>query len=423
MSEPIAERNGEAPNQLIENAVQRVGILGGGQLAKMIAEAALRHGLQPIVLGGSRSDPAASCECELIVGALDDASSLSELASSSNVVTLENEFLDVVRLSLVLDQLPEVQLQPGLGTIAVAQDKLRQRRLFQRLAMDILEYELVHSSSLHRDLRRTWKRFPEGFVLKWSRFGYDGRGNLTLRPHKRTDLEAVAEFCRRGEARGATVYAEQWVDFVRELAMVSTRAKNGDQVYFPLMISRQENGVCREVLGPATSFGQDATIEWRAQEIARAIAKELDLVGSFALEFFLDRSGRLLINEMAPRVHNTGHFSLFENEPSQFDLHVQAVAGLPLSRPSVHGVAVMRNILGPWETATEIPCTTPEESPPGTSLVWYGKQMASPGRKMGHVTGRARNAEAALDLLQRMAMFEADYWSATCGLEATGVGQ
>lgn len=391
---------------------RRMGILGGGQLAKMLAEAALRQGLQPVVLAGSETDPAAIDGAELVLGGLDEPSALSEMAARAGVLTMENEFLDLGLLGEVLDRHPSVQLRPGLKSIAAAQDKLAQRRLFRRLSIAMPEYGLVQSESLPRDLTHVRERFPEGFVLKWSRFGYDGRGNLAVAPGQKLDLREIADFCRRGEARGATIYAERMVDFDCELAMVSTRAADGDQVYFPLVISRQERGVCREVVGLAEAGGYDPGLERQAQAILGKIAQDLDLTGSFAVEFFLERDGRLLINEMAPRVHNSGHYSLFEEEPSQFDLHVQAVAGIPLSKPALRGVGVMRNLLGPWDGRPGIPCAAPTEAPPAsTSLEWYGKHLVSPGRKMGHLSGRAPSFQAATDLLQAMAAYEDRFWN------------
>ncbi len=401
---------------------RRLGILGGGQLAKMLAEAALRQGLQPVVLVGSETDPAAIQGAELVFGGLDEPTALSEMAARSGVLTIENEFLDLALLGQLLDRYPSMQLRPGVDSIAAAQDKLAQRRLFRRLGIAMPEYRLLHSGSLPRDLTQVRERFPEGFVLKWSRFGYDGRGNLAVAPGQKVDPGELADYCRRGEDRGAAIYAERMVDFDCELAMVSTRAADGDQVYFPLVISRQERGVCREVVGPAEAGGCNRDLERQAREIMRAIAEELDLTGSFAVEFFLDRDGRLLVNEMAPRVHNSGHYTLFDDEPSQFDLHVQAVAGIPLSEPALRGVGVMRNLLGPWDGRPGIPCPAPAEAPPaGTSLEWYGKQLVSPGRKMGHLSGRAPSFQAATDLLEAMAAYENRFWDTVRGAKAREV--
>lgn len=402
----------------------RVGILGSGQLAKMLAEAALRQGLQPVVLAKRAGDPADIDGAELVCGSLDEPAALSEMARRADVLTLENEFLDLSRLRRTLERHPSVELRPSAESVAVAQDKLAQRRLFGRLGFPVAEFDLVRSESLSQDLTRARKRFPEGFVLKWSRFGYDGRGNLTVTPEQDVAPAVIAEFCRRGNDRGATIYAERRVDFERELAMVSTRAADGQQVFFPLVISRQERGVCREVFGPAAETGYPRDLERRARAIMAKIAAELDLVGTFAVELFLERDGRLLLNEMAPRVHNSGHYTLFGQEPSQFDLHVQALADIPLSQPEVRGVGVMRNVLGPWPIRAQTPCPAPTEAPPaGASLEWYGKRLVSAGRKMGHLSGRAPSFDAAMELLETMASYEARFWNAVKEAPAEEVRQ
>jgi len=391
----------------------RLGILGGGQLAKMLAEAALRQDLEPRVLVSATDDPAAIEGVEVVIGALDEPSALSKMAAGSDVVTLENELVNLDRLQQVLAAHPGTRLRPGADSIAVAQDKLAQRRLFQRLGIPIPDFELVHRDELQRDLARVRRRFPRGFVLKWSRFGYDGRGNLVVSATEPMPTDRIADFCRRGEDRGARIYAERLVDFACELAMVATRGADGDQVYYPLVISRQERGVCREVLGPASVLGHHRDLEREVRTILRKIATELDLTGTLAVELFLERSGRLLVNEMAPRVHNSGHYTLFGDSPSQFDLHVQAVAGLPLSRPELRGLVVMRNLLGPWGIPHKSACPAPTEPvPAATALTWYGKRYVSPGRKMGHLTGRASSVRDAEELLQAMASYEARFWSA-----------
>ncbi len=394
----------------------RVGILGGGQLARMLAQAAIRQGLEPVVLVGSLADPAAISGAQYVLGSLNDMHAIEQVCKLANTITLENEFLDLDAIQRVLETQPHASLKPSLHGIAVAQDKLAQRRLLRRLGVAVADFEVIHSSTLEQDLTRLARSFPNGFVLKWSRFGYDGRGNLPVRLPSKTDLEQVdleqvVGFCRRGEQVGATIYAERLIDFECELALVSVRAQHAQQVDFPLVTSRQERGVCREVIGPANALGYPAGLEQQARAISHAIAEALDLVGTLAVEFFLDKDGQLIVNELAPRVHNSGHFTLHENAPSQFDLHVQAVCGLPLSEPQVSGLAVMRNILGPWGTPMNAACRPPTEAPPdGSALTWYGKSQVSPGRKMGHLTGRASSLDAATALLTEMKDYERRYW-------------
>jgi 5-(carboxyamino)imidazole ribonucleotide synthase len=390
----------------------RLGILGGGQLALMLAEAAVRQGASPVVLAPTDDAPAAAAAHDLVVGALDDPAALRRLLARVDVVTLENEFLDLARIGDAGRASPYVPLRPGAGAVSVAQDKLAQKRLFADLNVPAAPHLVIDADDRDRDLARAHERFPGGFVLKWSRFGYDGRGNLVVHDAADPGPAAVREFRARAVARGAVVYAERKVDFAAELAMVGARDADGRMVCFPLVESRQERGVCRETRGPATALGFDPALDDAARATLAAVGEALELRGVFAIEFFLDRDGRLLANEMAPRVHNTGHFTLFGEEPSQFDLHVQAVIGRPLSTPHAPaGITVMRNVLGPWDVAPGASCAMPRIAPPGgAQLTWYGKSAAFAGRKLGHVTGRAADAAAADALLDDLAAWEVRYW-------------
>jgi 5-(carboxyamino)imidazole ribonucleotide synthase len=378
----------------------------------MLAESALRQGLQPVVLAESEAPPAGVPGVQLVHGALDDAKALREVFAQSRWVTVENEFLNLDRIREAMEAFPSVRFHPGIAGIAVAQDKLKQKELFARLAVPSPEYDVIAADSLDRDLERVGSRFTEGFVLKWSRFGYDGRGNFEVRPDRPGARDEIEAFARAAEDAGGGVYAEGWVDFECELAMVSARSEGGQQAFFPLVVSRQERGVCREVVAPAVDVGVARELEARVRDILRAVGDYLDMCGAFAMEFFLTPDGRVLVNEMAPRVHNTGHYTLFGDEPSQFDLHVQAVTGAELALPAVRSLSAMRNLLGPREPSHRRPCPAPTATPPsGTMLYWYGKHTVAPGRKMGHLTGRARSREELTHMLTAMEAYEAEFWA------------
>jgi len=387
----------------------------------MIAEAALREGLQPAVLTESRDEPAAIAGAIWVQGALTDRQALTELAQQSDVLTIENEFIDVELLRGVLEQHPDVRMAPGLKSIALSQDKLAQKQLFANLGLPAPEHVPVKSTLIHRELPRLHQRFPEGFVLKFAKYGYDGRGNLPVLPDGPTLSSDIEAFCRAAEQAQTTIFAERLIDFSMELAMVATRTADGRIQCFPLVESCQEHGICREVTGPAVQLGIPPWIASQASEILGRIAEELSFVGTLAVEFFLTREGKLLINEMAPRVHNSGHYSLYGEEKSQFDLHVQAIDGRGLSIPDVRGYAVMRNILGPQGTLPGIPCPAPAEAPPaGVELHWYGKCTVSAGRKMGHLTGRATTHADVAPLLEAMRAYESKYWTAFSKMQQAG---
>ncbi|MCA9320363.1 MAG: ATP-grasp domain-containing protein [Planctomycetes bacterium] len=396
----------------------RIGIFGGGQLALMLADAARASGKQPLIMAASVDEPAVVAGHAAVIGRQDIPEDLDRFLARVDLVTIENEFLDLGRIGAALSCRPEVGLYPGTAAIALAQDKLAQKWLFGRLGIPTAQYSELCGEPLDVELARLRQLFPEGFVLKWSRFGYDGRGNLVVDSARSPSLDAIERFCRAGRDAGAAIYAEALIDFQAELAMVSARGRDAAQVFMPLVTTRQERGVCREVRGPAVAFGHASELEQEAREHLTRLGAELDFVGAFAVEFFVDRQGRLLVNEMAPRVHNSGHFSLWRDEISQFDLHVRAICGATLEPSSSAGIALMRNILGPEALVASTPCAAPPAAPSGTVLHWYGKKLAARGRKMGHLTARAPTPESATQLSAAMADWESQFWnSATANPE------
>lgn len=398
-----------------------LGILGGGQLARMIAEAALREGFQPVVLAESRDEPAAIENALWVPGTLNDRQAVSMLAGQVDVLTIENEFVDVDVLRAVLEAHTDVCLWPDLDSIAIAQDKLEQKQMFSRLGLASPDFERVAIEHIHEELPRLWGRFPEGFVLKFSRYGYDGRGNLVILPDESLRESDIDHFCRAAVRAGSAIYAERRVDFRTELAIVAARAADGTMVTFPLVESRQERGICREVTGPTVCLGTAPEIARKASDAIERIADYLGFCGTLAVEFFLTRDGQLLVNEMAPRVHNSGHYTLYGGEASQFDLHVQAIMGCSLVTPEIPALVAMRNILGPLGTISGLPCPSPTMPlPAGIELHWYGKRTVSAGRKMGHLTARATSEESLQRTLEQMKRYEDQFWAAFSGMQHAG---
>lgn len=396
-------------SEVKEGCGLRVGLIGGGQLALMLAEACRRQNHKPVVLLRSPSEPASAAADEVLVGELDDPKALTELFARVDVVTIENEFLDLEVIRGVMQKHPQVPLWPAPRTIAVAQDKLAQKELWTKLGIPTAPYQVLPSNPSAEDLNWVRKRFDKGLVLKWSRFGYDGRGNYSLTMAVE-DLAPALAFCQAGAAKGAQIYAEQRVDFSDEVAMISTRAENSEQVSWPLVLTRQDHGVCRDVMGPAIKLGVDPALEQQAQRIVTAIAAELSVCGTFAIEFFVTPTG-LLVNEMAPRVHNSGHYTLWGDELSQFDSHVQAVTHTPLSKPHVTNLFAMRNLLGAWgSNPHETPAKLETSPPPGIVAYWYGKTSVSAGRKMGHLNCRADSVDELEALQATMTEYEHALW-------------
>lgn len=389
-----------------------IGIVGDGQLARMLAQAALRVGHNVSVTSNSTPTSAAIKGVNVLTYAQEDAYGIRRLlAAGPAVITIENEFLPIDALIQALHAHPSVRFLPSPQSIATAQDKLRQKSLFAELQIRTADFVVLDESNLEASFGLLAKRFPSGAMLKWSRYGYDGKGNLRWHPDE-ADKDLVRAFVEEACARGAKVYGEQLIAFEHELAMVATRAKDGSFIHFPLVYSVQENSVCREVFGPAAAMGADPQLESQAQIILRRIAEHLGFVGTLAVEFFVDERGALLANEMAPRVHNSGHYSLFGTEQSQFDAHVQAITDAQLKPPTTKALVLMRNLLGPAGRARSVNCPAPRRQPPeGCELHWYDKGGASEGRKMGHLTGRAGSPNELSRLRAQMADYEAQYWA------------
>jgi 5-(carboxyamino)imidazole ribonucleotide synthase len=339
----------------------------------MLAESALELGHQVFVLAHEDEEPIRTLKLPRV-----------DRYVSGDVVVFESEFQDLSRI-------PEsARCVPAREAFARLKSKLEQKQLFSELKLASAPFCAPSDAPA---------RFAQGFVLKRAHGGYDGKGNRIVRPG-----DSWEEFVREGEC-----YAEALVEFERELALVCARTSTGEWVSYPLVETRQERGVCREVRGPASLWGAQALLQEQAEQAARAIGDHLQLVGVYALEFFLTRGGDLLLNEMAPRVHNSGHFSRGGAHISQFDLHWLAIAG---RLPTDLGVAPafgMRNLLGPWgapEKSVPVPLSMPGERP-----LWYGKSHSSEGRKMGHLVVTGRDAQEIDEALRKFEQWEASFWS------------
>ncbi len=369
----------------------QVGILGGGQLSRMLAEAALKMGLNLRVYTQSAEDPAAQvCAAEaLVLGRPDDPQKLREFLSQCDQVVFENEFLDISLLREASQGLP-VRFSPKLEVMEKFQDKLTQKYILVAEKMATAPFKVLSSREIPKD-------FGDDYVLKWSRGGYDGKGTW-ISPGKNV---TAAAFIEEGLSLGAQIYAEKKIKFVRELALVSFAGAKGEFQALPLVISHQENGICRWVKGPATALGAPKELEAKACLRAEKLARAFGLIGAFAIEFFETSDGELWVNEIAPRVHNSGHFSMTACLASQFENHWRAVLGIEMGSVRTRGAVFgMWNLLGP-QGAPKIQAVPPESST-GIELYWYGKGELRSGRKMGHFNTVASTASELESRMQEM---------------------
>jgi 5-(carboxyamino)imidazole ribonucleotide synthase len=385
---------------------RRVGVIGAGQLALMLMNAAKSLGMETHVLAPRANDPATQSEgVKVIVGDLTDPAALNALFRSAECVAFESELVDLSALDpdklAAGGEASQTRVYPSLAAMSVCSDKLRQKEMLTTLKIPTAPW--IEFPQDGGNLR-TWfselsRRFPAGWVFKWSRGGYDGIGTLVVRPGG--DLTPrIERFFGDATASGVAIFAEELIPFAFELAVITTRALDGRAVQYPAVLTRQENGVCVEVRGPATSLGAAPEIVSVAKAHALSIGDHLGLVGTYAVEFFVREDGHVLVNEIAPRVHNSGHFSLDAAATSQFENHWLALTGQPLGSTQSTAFFGMVNVLGPkdFTGAVHRPFSLATED---VRSHWYGKAVSRPGRKLGHVNVKADDVDTLNLRMQR----------------------
>jgi 5-(carboxyamino)imidazole ribonucleotide synthase len=365
-----------------------LGILGGGQLGRMTLQAASRLGVDVVIAERFPQSPAARLTSQSIVfhNGWDDPHALDELARLAPVITLENEFVDW----RVLQSLEErgARVWPSPSCIGVVQDKLLQKQALARAELPVPAFvEIADPAALVRAADEIgWP-----LMLKARRDGYDGRGNLLVR-----NASEAEPACRRLGWPDRALYAEAFLDFERELASLVVRGRDGETVQYPVVETRQDPRlhICREVLAPAEI--PEAAAQ-QAAAIARGAVEAVGGVGAFGVELFLLPEGQVVINELAPRPHNSAHYSIEGCWTSQFENHVRAVVGLPLGDPSLRSpAAAMVNLLGSGSAPLDQSSLRDALAEPHVYVHLYGKSETRPGRKMGHVTAVGASVSQAL---------------------------
>jgi 5-(carboxyamino)imidazole ribonucleotide synthase len=373
-----------------------VGILGGGQLARMTAEAAARLGIEVAILEREGNSPAGRIAAREIVGLWTDEARLEALAEGALAVTLENEFVDVAALEWL--EARGVPVFPTSRTLAAVQDKLAQKRFMAAAGVPVPAFAEVTAPE---DVAAFAAEHGWPVVLKARRNGYDGYGNATLRAEAE-----VAPACARLGWPERALLVEAWAPFVRELAVMVCRGRGGECVVYPAVETVQQDHICHVVRAPAPVA---ADVAARAAAIARRAVDATGGIGVFGVELFELEGGAVLYNEIAPRPHNSGHYTIEACAASQFENHLRAVLGLPLGPAKmVTPAAVMVNLLGTRSDPAHVDGLAAALAIPDVHLHIYGKLASRPGRKMGHVTAlgatlgdaeaRARAAAAALAL-------------------------
>ncbi len=368
-----------------------LGLIGGGQLAKMTAQAAAQFGVAVAILERKEHSPASGLAHHNLIGDWDNPADLLRLAALCDVLTLENEFVDAEALAAV--ERHGHRLYPGSGTVKIVQDKLWQK---QAVADEGIPLPRFMDTPTPADVLRAGADFGWPLVLKKRRNGYDGKGNHTLR--SAADLDTA--WTNLDGHRNA-LFAEAWFPFERELAVMITRSIDGKTAVYPVVETVQRDHICHVVKAPAAI---SKAIAERASETAGRAVAAVGGIGTFGVEMFLGADGTIAVNELAPRVHNSGHYTIEACECSQFENHVRAVLGWPLGSTALRApAAVMINLLGAGPGAGFPAGLSQALAVPGAGVHLYGKSTSARGRKMGHVTALGETLEQALSKARQAA--------------------
>ncbi len=340
-----------------------IGILGGGQLGRMLSLAAARLGLQTCIYNDAPNAPAFQVTPHQLAASYDDRAMLTGFAEICDVITFEFENIPSETIAFLAGLKP---VRPGNTALEVLQDRLSEKRFVQSLGLKVAPFAEVNTQS---DARGVLAGMGGPGILKTRRFGYDGKGQAKV-ANAEEAAKAIAAF------KDAPAIYESFIDFAFEASVVAARGADGSFAAYDPPENIHENHILRRSLVPGR-LTKAQGIE--AKAIAQKIADALDYVGVLAVELFVMGDGSLLVNEIAPRVHNSGHWTIEACACSQFEQHIRAVAGWPLGDPARHADAVMENIIGAeadaWESLAK-----------GGALHLYGKKEAKLGRKMGHIT-------------------------------------
>jgi 5-(carboxyamino)imidazole ribonucleotide synthase len=344
-----------------------IGVLGGGQLGRMLALAAARLGFDVVILTPEVDSPASRVAARTLVADYADPKALAELARLAQVVTYEFENVPVAAVEALVAH--GVEVAPGAFALATAQDRVVEKSFFRDAgAAPTVDFVAVDSPA---DIVAGLQQLGAPALLKTRREGYDGKGQTWVADA----ADAEAAFARIG-ARPAILEAK--ATFRRELSVIAARSRDGRVAAYPLSENHHRDGVLRTSIAPADAAGATRA---EALQIAERTLERLGYVGVAGIELFEDVAGHLLVNEFAPRVHNSGHWTLDACQVDQFEQHIRAVAGWPLGPTDMFAAAEMENLLG--EAALDWAALAAD---PAARLWLYGKREVAPGRKMGHLT-------------------------------------
>lgn len=363
-----------------------IGIIGGGQLGKMMALAAKEAGFRIIVLDPTPNCPCAQVADDQVIAAYDDEAALRQLGARCDVITYEFENIDYETLKKTAES---AHVPQGAELIRVTQNRIYEKDAVTKAGVRVAPYKVVQNEA---DLKAAVAEIGYPCILKTARVGYDGKGQVTLR-----DEKSLTE-TRPLLVHGACVL-EKMIDFAKELSVIITRNEAGETSLFPVVENIHHDHILHKTIAPARV---DGAVQEEVQQIALQVAESLNLVGTLAVEMFLEADGTIYVNELAPRPHNSGHYSIEACSISQFGQHIRAICNWPLRKVELLKPAVMVNLLGQHleKAVGQIPYQ------PEWSVHIYGKKEAKYQRKMGHITVLTDEIEETLLSLEKSGVWQ-----------------
>ncbi|MEY2508924.1 MAG: 5-(carboxyamino)imidazole ribonucleotide synthase [Verrucomicrobiota bacterium] len=361
-----------------------IGLMGSGQLGRMFALAARRMGYRIHVFSPEKDTPAGQFADREVTGAYDDESAVRAFAQGLDLLTFEFENIPRATIEWCA---AECEVRPDGSILHTAQNRLREKDFLSGAGIPVAHYSPVRTAA---ELSKACHEIETPCILKSAAFGYDGKGQRFI--DNAADLDAIW-----AERPGDELILERAIDFEKEVSVIVARGIDGSIQTFPVCENIHRDHILDITVVPARI---SAGVEKSAADLARHIAEKMDLVGILAVEMFLDRDGKLLVNELAPRPHNSGHWTIEGCATSQFEQHVRAVCGLTLGATDVLRPSAMANLLGDlWQPGE--PNWAAALAVAGTHLHLYGKRDPRPRRKMGHLTALAETAEAAIEAVSK----------------------
>lgn len=384
---------------------KRIGIIGGGQLGRLIAIDAKNLGFTVTVIDPTPNCPAGNVADKQIVADYNDENAIRQLAKISDYLTFEIELAN----AKVLDDLAAkgLQINPSAKTLSIIKDKYSQKQFLKKAKIPVSDFAPVilseledskdpsskpQNDKLKKEILKAAKKFSYPFLLKARFDAYDGRGNALIK--KETDIDKGID-----KLRGRNLYVEKFVPFIKEIAIMVGRNSMDEVISYPVVETIHKNNICHIVMVPAPI---DKKIQNKAQRLAEKVMKHLQGAGMFGIEMFLTKDGKIFINEIAPRVHNSGHYTIEATETSQFEQHARAITGMPFGSTKLKTpAAVMINILGERDGIANPKGVEEAEQIPGVKVHIYGKLQTRKERKMGHITVVGETVEDCLRKAKR----------------------